>query len=47
MREYGIVGVNFMPKNPPQNDLLEVKLTARRYKQNRGGLTRLGIFGLR
>jgi hypothetical protein len=37
MLEYYIVGVNFMAKNPPQNDLLEVKLTARRHKHNRGG----------
>ena len=37
MLEYYLGGVTFMAKNNPQNDLLEVKLTARRHKSNRRG----------
>ncbi|MEE2842946.1 MAG: hypothetical protein VX761_00390 [Planctomycetota bacterium] len=37
MLEYYLGGVNFMAKNNPQNDLLEVKRTARRHNHNRRG----------
>ena len=37
MLEYYLGGVTFMAKTPPQNDLLEVKITARRHTHNRRG----------